>query len=125
MKHIIEGDWSLPGLDPDTPYVIKMKPHIFNLIKIKSLLPETVEISDICYKPKNDFQKGRQRYLEADTSYPGIIVTNMTNPENKKYRMIDGSRRLHRLIEDTNATSATFYILDFSDVAPYIEKFIR
>ena len=55
------------------------------------------------------------RYYSANIKFPGIIVENMDNPYNLKYRMIDGKHRMEKMI-DRGMTISHFYVLQPSDI---------
>ncbi len=58
----------------------------------------------------------RRRYEAADTDYPGII-TNGPNPFDNKYIMLDGRRRLHKLLFN-NKQKGLFYVLPWKKIKP-------
>jgi hypothetical protein len=58
---------------------------------------------------------GGARYHTCDTAYTPIIVENMPNPANRKYRMIDGRHRMQKL-RLSNDTESDFYVLEYTDV---------
>lgn len=51
------------------------------------------------------------RYIKCDISYPGIVVEDAPNPFSKKYRMIDGSHRMAKMLLETLIRESYFYVL--------------
>jgi hypothetical protein len=101
--HICRDEWHLDGYEG----FVLINPHIRNFIIINNIKAVKISFSEICFKKEID--KSITRYSIADTSYP-MIVTKANNPENKKYRMIDGRNRIHKLIEQGH-DSGWFYIV--------------
>jgi len=62
---------------------------------------------------------GGIRYKFCDTAYPPIIVENMPNPANRKYRVVDGKHRMQKL-RLSNVTESEFYVLEYTDVVDKI-----
>lgn len=103
------------------------KMHILFIEDVLPLCSEnkikTVQLKTIGWKDKQWFPNkwDGERYDAADVKYPGII-TNGPNPHDNKYRMLDGRRRLHKLLT-AKVKSSEFYILDWKDVLPlFIDK---
>lgn len=101
-----------------------------HVLFIEDILPlctddciKTVQLKTIGWKEKHLFpgEWSGERYDAADVKYPGII-TNGPNPHDNKYRMLDGRRRLHKLLT-AKVKSSKFYVLDWKDVFPlFIDK---
>ncbi|MDA1372824.1 MAG: hypothetical protein O2971_19000 [Proteobacteria bacterium] len=118
--HSMYGDWALP--DRNYSYV-----SLADLLPV--LLPgkmtERVKLRDIWAKPGdafggNDF--AGPRFEQADPKFPGLVVRDMPNPGNAKYRMIDGRRRLEKLrIEGVD--SGLYYVFEYTEILPFIFEF--
>lgn len=122
MRHILVDEWSLPELDSSEMYKIEMRPHIFNYIKLNKIQAQELNFSDISYKVLPDDFRLTPRYEKADTSFPGIVATNMPNPDNRKYRLLDGAHRMDKNLLE-GKVSGMFYVLDYSFVKDYIEPY--
>ena len=94
--HSMVNDWALPN-----------RPQCF--LPFDNLVPDlhpgraiqTIEFKLICAKPNfwfgtDDFQGNR--YEAAEVKFPGMLVQDMPNPCDLPYRMIDGRRRMEKLI---------------------------
>jgi hypothetical protein len=57
------------------------------------------------------YLKYDKRYALCDYSFPGIVAENVENPYNKKYRMIDGSHRMAKMLRETDINESYFYII--------------
>lgn len=101
--HICKGEWHLNGYEG----FVSIKPHIHNFILINSIKAVQISFKEVSYKKEID--KDITRYQIADTSFP-MIITKANNPDNKKYRLIDGRNRIHKLIEQGH-DSGWFYII--------------
>ena len=91
---------------------------------------QTVKLDEICWKGWN-LGKGKigpnciccngNRYKSQHLSYdPPVIITNMGNPANRKYRMVDGKHRMHRLVLN-DSIEGVFYVLDYSEIKQYMD----
>lgn len=92
MKHVFEKDWVISGYG-ETNFILCNR--LYNWCKAKKITPIEINIDHIAAKP---FESGycKIRYENADISLPGI-VSKISNPMNKKYRLIDGRHRLLKL----------------------------
>jgi hypothetical protein len=92
---------------------------------------QTVKLDEICWKGYNLGESkigpnciccNGARYKSIHLSNdPSVIVTNMSNPANRKYRMVDGKHRLHRLVLN-GSTEGVFYVLDYSEIKEYMKR---
>ena len=87
---------------------------IIKSIKTHTSEPEIVAFSDIwlqLHRPgeKEIIIQNDPRYQNADISFPGIL-TKIKNPDNKRFRMLDGRRRLWKQ-EENGAIKGWFYII--------------
>lgn len=104
--HTCFGKWQITtGIDQyaevrDTiPYLLDRDPI---------LIPH----DQIAWKHMDDpSAKLDNRYIECDISYPGIVVEGAINPFDKKYRMIDGSHRMAKMVLETLIRESYFYVL--------------
>ena len=119
--HGMSGQWQL-GKWPES--FIEIMP-LHDLVQHRKT--SEIAFADIASKPykgpnPND-EKSIQRYIKSDPSYPGYIV-EMQNPYGKRYRMIDGRRRLHKQTE-SGKTSGNFYVFQFNEITPFIWHVVR
>ena len=95
------------------------KHHTLNLISLSEIIqnrtPVLIQHKYISWKGKDNPQsKMDSRYEYADPTYPGILCENGPNPHNLPYRMVDGSHRIIKLIQNGFHTSS-FYIITFEE----------
>lgn len=118
--HSLQDKWMIPGLAP----LDKSNRFIIDMTEIAHLLtPESVKqvsFEEVSHKtdPKRDLRR-YPRYQNCDIGFPGILVMGMPNPDNRRYRMIDGNHRLHKM-KDLSLTQAAFYVLEYDDIKPWI-----
>tara|TARA_B100000073_G_scaffold147664_1_gene121538 strand:+ start:796 stop:1182 length:387 start_codon:yes stop_codon:yes gene_type:complete len=110
------GDWTING-----------KTYRFKLNNYRHLLTpdklKTVSFDDIAFKGRHLTNlRGPMclccdgsRYYNAKIKQPGILVENMENPYNLKYRMIDGKHRIEKMI-NLGMTHSEFHVLQVSDL---------
>lgn len=98
--HWFIGDWSMDG----NAYKIDVQ-ILFNYIKINKALPNEMDFAEIAFR--SDVDKKFYRYEFANTKYP-MIISQMVNPLNKKYRLIDGRHRINKLMNE-GKTRGLFY----------------
>lgn len=87
---------------------------------------ETIRFSDICAKPHDWFggdDFSGERYDEAKTEYPGILIHAMPNPCDRAYRMVDGRRRMEKL-RLSGSDSGNFFVFEFKDCKEFIFDFV-
>ena len=88
--------------------------HLLTEERIKS-----VPLKSIGWKDKHIFPSSwsGKRYDKADIKYPGIITTGH-NPYDNEYRMIDGRRRIHKLLSN-GVTESNFYVIEWEELIPF------
>lgn len=64
----------------------------------------------------------KTRYEGCCLAYPLIICQNVPNPENKPYRMIDGSHRASKAINEYRWRQAMCYILTSGEFYNLLEE---
>ena len=110
------GDWRVNG--ESLYYDLQNYEHLLTQDRLK-----TVSFEDIAFKGKH-FTNLRgptclccdgSRYYSANIKFPGILVENMENPYNLKYRLIDGKHRMEKMI-NLGMTTSQFYILKISEL---------
>ena len=118
------GDWTL--------YEVGITPVRIRLNSIKHLLTDnriqSLKHEDISWKGK-DLRSdvigmrwvwcGGRRYLTCDISIPCIVLENVSNPDNLKYRMIDGKHRMMKM-KSHGQLDSMFYVLSLDSILPYI-----
>ena len=88
--------------------------HLLTEERIKS-----VSLKSIGWKDKHIFPApwSGKRYDEADIKYPGIITTG-PNPYDNEYRMVDGRRRIHKLLSN-GVIESNFYVIMWEELRPF------
>ena len=88
--------------------------HLLTEERIKS-----VSLKSIGWKDKHIFPSSwsGKRYDEADIKYLGIITTGH-NPHDNEYRMVDGRRRIHKLLSN-GVTNSNFYVIMWEELRPF------
>ena len=108
------GDWTL--------YEVGITPARIRLKSIKHLLTDnriqSLKHEDISWKGK-DLRSdvigtrcmccGGRRYVTCDISIPCIVLENVSNPHNLKYRMIDGKHRMMKM-KSHGQLDSMFYV---------------
>jgi hypothetical protein len=117
MIHLMTDEWEIEGIGPASIQVA----DLFGLIKYKNIFPIQLTLEDISHKEVKSIDTSSSRFILADTKYPMIVVENMPNPHNKRYRMIDGR---HRLLKQTQQGLLyfSFYVLQYDDIKYYIRR---
>lgn len=105
MKHWFIDQWKI---DSRVGY-IDCEKTLFNYIKIYQLSPQLIDFCKISYKKLCDLDRVLPRYSLANIKYP-MIVSELPNPDNLEYRLIDGRHRIDKLIQN-GKNSAFFYII--------------
>tara|TARA_B100000700_G_scaffold77272_1_gene86703 strand:- start:2319 stop:2744 length:426 start_codon:yes stop_codon:yes gene_type:complete len=99
------------------------KVHYLFMEDILHLLTEerlkSVPLKSIGWKDKHIFPApwSGKRYDEADIKYPGIITTG-PNPYDNEYRMVDGRRRIHKLLSN-GVIESNFYVILWEELRPF------
>ena len=109
------GNWCITE-DLKTQHYLFMEDvlHLLTEERLKS-----VPLKSIGWKDKPIFPrpwKG-ERYDAADIKYPGIITTGH-NPYDNKYRMVDGRRRIHKLLSN-GVKKSNFYVIEWDELKPF------
>lgn len=99
-KITLNWDWRINNKN----YIFYFEPILNKLITIK---PKLIKYENICIK-YSDITIPRN--INANIYLPGIAVETNINPENKKYRCIDGVNRIIKL-KNKNITESYFYII--------------
>ena len=120
--HSCKGDWRIGNVDRWL--------HLSRLIPLlQNRSPILIDHSEICWKFKgqHDYVKENspERYNAADITIPGIVVFGAPNPDNSKYRMIDGVHRMSKRIIETQLEQSLFYILNAPEFFSFLEYVTR
>jgi len=109
------GNWCITE-DLEKVYFLFMEDilHLLTEERIKS-----IPLKSIGWKNKHNFPApwSGKRYDEADIRYPGIITTGH-NPYDNEYRMVDGRRRMHKLLS-SGVTKSNFYVIMWEELRPF------
>lgn len=118
MKHIMTGEWKIPG----SPDMMIDCCEVIQYINFKNIKSKEIDINEISHKPLDCIDQEDSRYILANINFPGIVVNGMHNPHNKQYRMIDGR---HRLLKTINIGKKTFctYVLDPIEIKKFYKVF--
>lgn len=92
---------------------------LFNYIKIKKLQANDISFSDIAYR--TDVDRDFYRYQLANIKYP-MIVSQIKNPYDKLYRLLDGKHRIHKLLEQ-GYSSGLFYDIPREFVLKNLQRY--
>ena len=100
------GDWRINGKTLFLPVEKIME-------AIKDKTPQTVLLDAIAWKGMNTHHSDKldDRYHGCDISYPGVVVEDAQNPANLRYRMIDGTHRMRKILNETSKSHSEFYVL--------------
>lgn len=112
MIHWITPDFPM-SFSEDRTYRLRLNPHIFDLIFIRSAQPIRLQFDQLAYRDL-DVDEAGTRFAVANTSYPGIVVQDQT------YRLIDGRHRVKKLMR-AGETGGLFYVLTAEDIKPFLE----
>ena len=113
------GDWTINGKRHLLPVKV-----ILDYIKTTNKTATKVSLNDIGWKGLHtkDTDGLTERYHKCDTTFPGVIVEGGENPYSKKYRMIDGSHRIRKIIRETNQTHSDFFVLSNEEFLGLLKK---
>lgn len=120
-RHSFTGDWALPSVFGQGEWAVDVHPTITNLIRLRRLTPTDVEISDLGYKPTTGIHGETARLVRASTRHPIVVLKDCYNPQNKKYRVIDGRHRIVKTLL-SGETVIPAYILTIGDIMPYVYR---
>ena len=74
--------------------------------------PQLISHDDVAWWYMDTPQKKiDDRYHACNIRIPGIVALEVVNPYNKKYRMIDGSHRMAKMLLETNIKESLFYVI--------------
>ena len=115
--HDMIGEWRISDKDQ---YIrlSRLMPYL------RDKKPSLVNHNLICWKYMDDPDKKVDglRYLNCDITVPGILV-EYDNPGKKKYRMIDGSHRITKMLLETDLVESYFYIIPKKKFLELIEDY--
>lgn len=116
MRHWLVEEWAI---NPGDMHLIDCS-RVYSYIDFMGYNPTSIPIEDISYKKINDDASARLRIELADINQPGILVEDMINPHDKKYRLIDGK---HRIYKNTQLGFKFFkaFLLSKEEVLNFIE----
>ena len=118
MIHVMDGEFQVF----DKVTYIDCKP-LYVVIDLFDVQAEDIEIKDIFHKELESIDTESERYINADLDYPCIVIEDMSNPNNKKYRMIDGRHRLLKTIQEEQEDTIECYVLYFEQIRKFIKEF--
>lgn len=118
--HSMYGEWAVPPYEQSFLNLVSLVRQCGNNRK-----PSIISFDEVAGKPAdwfggNDFSGSRFR--KADPKFPGIVVDGMPNPERKRYRLVDGRRRLHKL-KCMGKSEGPFFVFEYSEIKPFIQEF--
>lgn len=93
MIHRINAEWSLPNIERGS---IDCR-LLFRYVQANNFAAKLIRLSEISHKPL-DIDRSSARFQAADVNYPLLIVDGMQNPDNRRYRLVDGRHRLLKLL---------------------------
>ncbi|PCJ25201.1 MAG: hypothetical protein COA96_07825 [SAR86 cluster bacterium] len=119
--HSMTRDWALP--DRENCYLVLLEMAKKHMPGRK---PVAVNLDEICAKPGDWFggdDFSGPRFDAADPKFPGMLVRDMPNPCNLPYRMVDGRRRLKKLLSRGNS-AGYYFVFEYQEAEPFILDFI-
>ena len=123
----VYGDWRIHNLSLENNLILYL-PDIEHLLNEGDL--KEVNFDDIAWKGKHLLSKYTTenciccdglRYIDSDTSFPGILTETTYNPYGSKYRMLDGKHRIAKL-RSQGFTKSLFYVLEYESVKNYFKE---
>ena len=124
MIHEIKGTHSCVGqwqLTEGVDQYVEVKDTIPYLLNRDPIMISHDQIAWKCMD--NPSAKLDNRYIKCDISYPGIVVEDAPNPFSKKYRMIDGSHRMAKMLLETLIRESYFYVLTEKEFHPLLKNY--
>ena len=111
----VSGNWCITE-DLKKVHYLFMK-DILHLLTEERL--KSVSLKSIGWRDKHFFPRHLEgeRYDAADIKYPGIITTGH-NPYDNEYRMVDGRRRIHKLLSN-GVIESNFYVILWEELRPF------
>ena len=124
MIHEIKGTHSCVGqwqLTEGVDQYVEVRDTIPYLLNRDPIMISHDQIAWKCMD--NPSAKLDNRYIKCDISYPGIVVEDAPNPFSKKYRMIDGSHRMAKMLLETLIRESYFYVLTEKEFHPLLKNY--
>ena len=124
MIHEIKGTHSCVGqwqLTEGVDQYVEVRDTIPYLLNRDPIMISHDQIAWKCMD--NPSAKLDNRYIKCDISYPGIVVEDAPNPFSKKYRMIDGSHRMAKMLLETLIRESYFYVLTEKEFYPLLKNY--
>lgn len=116
--HLFENEWAegmqLAKLTANKRYCVPLR-SLRHLLTPDRL--QEVPLADIACKGADD--EAGELVGDAEASLPGIVARGMPNPQGKPLRLIDGSRRLHRMLARGHS-HGRFYVLTAAEVMGHL-----
>ena len=117
--HSMIGRWEIAstwGKPPEGKgFVVRIGPLLERVMKTEKKAIE-ISMSDVCVKTGI---RSLERLRNADTRYPCLVLEGAENPSKRKYRMIDGKHRVHKLVA-RGVNKVRCFVLKPEDVSPYV-----
>ena len=63
-----------------------------------------------------------ERYQSCNIRIPGIVAVDAVNPYNKKYRMVDGSHRMAKMLLETKIRESLFYVISKEELYSNVRR---
>jgi hypothetical protein len=70
-------------------------------------------------------RKKDKRYETCNIRIPGIVALDVINPYNKKYRMVDGSHRMAKMLFETKIRESLFYVITKEELYERVRDYDR
>lgn len=94
---------------------------ILLFVRDANIQPQMVRFEDIWYalrfENEREMEQQSDRFRQADTRYPGLLAP-LANPAGKKFRMLDGRRRMWKL-QQQGHTEGMFFIAPVPEIFRY------
>ena len=117
--HSMIGRWEMAstwGKPPEGKgFVVRIGPLLERVMNEEKKAIE-ISMSDVCVKTGI---RSLERLRNADTRYPCLVLEGAENPSKRKYRMIDGKHRVHKLVA-RGVNKIRCFVLKPEDVSPYV-----
>lgn len=79
---------------------------------IKTRKAQLIDHQDIAWKCMDKpTKKIDARYHSCDFRYPEILVEGVSNPFDRRYRMVDGSHRMAKMYLETDIRQSFYYLI--------------
>ena len=117
--HSMIGRWEMESMWGKPPegkgFVVRIGP-LLEYLRRSGKKPIEIFMSDVCVKTGI---RSIERLRHADTCYPCIVLESAENPAKRKYRMIDGKHRVHKLIA-RGLNKILCFVLKPKVLSPYV-----